>query len=101
MQLAVKCMLFIMCIARGGWKCGYITCAILHRLRILYERNVNDVPSLAYHRMHGEILRWLEIYTPTLFQVSKFSVLKTKTYRTIGFRPPSWRKNASTCNVAT
>ena len=50
------------CHFRGGWKCGYITCAILRRSRIWYDWSVNNVPCFACHHMLDEILRWLEVF---------------------------------------
>ena len=46
---------------RGGWKCGYITCTILHCLHIWYDWNVNNVPMTL-----DEILRWLEVLYYTM-----------------------------------
>ena len=75
---------------QGGWKCGYITCTILRCLGIWYDRNVNNIPSLACHctceiarlsllvEVERQSYQYLnvEIYTPTLFQIFQWSVLK-------------------------
>ena len=42
-----------------------------------------------------------EIYTPTLFQVSQFSMLKHEDILRDLIRPPSQRKTASTCHCSS
>ena len=65
---------------RGGWKCGYITCAILRRSRVWYDWNVNNVPCLACRHMFDEILRWLEVFYYTTAGGDHKAIIPTYQY---------------------
>ena len=52
------------CTVRGGWKCGYITCAISRCLLVWYDIICQALAT--HHSMHVEILSSLECCTTPL-----------------------------------